>query len=165
MRLRVPALVVCLVLVSGVRASGPELAVPRVVNDLAALQGTWEIVGCEFGGRSIPKEQWAVLSWTFRQDRLTLNTKYPPVTEYRVEMGLVQRPARMTLQLNRAGGPTVILPAIYRLQDDTLQVCLAGNGPRPERFEAKPGGKGTLYTFQRVRNVLPSIDHSLVMEP
>jgi uncharacterized protein (TIGR03067 family) len=165
MRLRVLALSVCLVLVSGVWAGGPERVAPHVVNDLAALQGTWQIVGCEFGGRTIPKEQWAVLSWTFRQERLTLNTKSPSVTEYRVELDLAQRPARMVMQLNRPGGPTAVLPAIYRVQGDTLQVCLAGNGPRPERFEAKPGGKGTLYTFQRVRNVSPPVDHTLVMEP
>ena len=81
----------------------------HVVNDFAAIQGTWEIVTIEYGGRPV-KSLGGPAAWRFRGDQLTrlsmedLNKRPEPPPDYRFELDPRQRPGWFAISVNRLHG-------------------------------------------------------------
>src|SRR5437868_15514538 len=112
MRLRLFLIPVTLALLG----SGPPALPVRLADEYMQLQGTWELVAMVTGGRAQPVTP---NTWTIRGDRLTL-TVPKRQEEMRITLDPTKRPAWISFAQNRMG----CYDSIFRVQGDTLQVCM-----------------------------------------
>ena len=59
-------------------------------------------------------------------------------------------PPQVDLTLS-ANGMTVTLPGIFRIEKDTLTLCLTPVGDRPKKFESTEGSNHMLLTLKRAK--------------
>jgi RNA polymerase sigma factor (sigma-70 family) len=129
-------------------ATQPTTA-PATVNDLKAIQGTWEFVSAADNGRVAPAAE-------MRDIQIVITDK-----EFSFQQ--LGKSIRQTVFiLNASGNPKWIdldylsnrpVPGIYELIGDTLRICYNEGGPqRPTAFasEAKPSPNDTLFVLKRV---------------
>lgn len=57
-------------------------------------------------------------------------------------------PAELDMTLS-AGGMTITMPAIFKIDKDTLTLCLVPEGDRPKKFESAEGSVTMLLTLKR----------------
>src|SRR5579883_476750 len=128
-------------------------------QDLQKLQGTWELVGGENQGKTMPADlvQQSATKLAVTGDNFTITwndkgqgdamqggalkldeTKTPKTFDGQITMG-------------RQTGSTLL--GIYSLSGDELKLCYSKPGkPRPESFTTKDGDSGTsLFVFKRVK--------------
>jgi uncharacterized protein (TIGR03067 family) len=137
-------------------AAGPPSSAIRHSDDYARLQGTWAVVSAMRDRRWIEPTP---TTWTINGDRLTVvmsGRKY----ETRFTLNPLKRPAWLTFAEN----PLCYYNAVVRIQDGSLQVCMATaiNGSRPRHFDASVKGNMVLHIFKRV---LPPPNRPAVVEP
>jgi uncharacterized protein (TIGR03067 family) len=123
-------------------------------DDRDTIQGRWKPVSIERGGKPIA-------SRTEPNDKMALvieGDKYD-WTGGDVPMGgtytLDPSKTPKEIDLTPSGGPNRgrILKGIYRIQGDTLKVCLAGPGEgRATEFESKEGSRHSFYIMRRAKN-------------
>src|SRR5262249_22014976 len=125
-----------LIVAAWVLVSGTSLAQEKAQKDdgaarkdLAALQGSWEIVGKEFLGKKATKEEIAKLKGE-------MVIKGDKVAQWAEEIGEKLLLSKATLKLNPTARPKALdltytdgvlkgktVLAIYEVQGDTLRVC------------------------------------------
>ena len=126
-------------------------------KELAALQGTWVIVGKQFMGKTASEEE--VKKLTGRT--LIMENKKTEIGE---DLGKEEVISESTFKVDPAAKPkTMDLKfisgpfkgetqlALYELNGDTLKVCYSfGEGaPRPTEFAGKLDGKSLFLTYKR----------------
>lgn len=122
-----------------VTADGPG------TDDLAKLQGTWQLVAMETEGHEVPPEELKSRTAQYEGNRLTLRSG----TDIRRRGIVTLAPSRKPRAMNTwdQDGPyeDQTVPGIYDLDGDTLKICFARPGERrPEKFTTKMG-TGVLY--------------------
>jgi uncharacterized protein (TIGR03067 family) len=159
MRYAVALLAVVFVAVAAVRGSGPTRPDLRVVNGYADLLGSWKLVAIEMRGK-----QQAVSNQIRVFDYGRLAVKGPNFSKtIAVTIDSSKRPAWMTFSPNQLG----YYDSIYRVQGDTLQICMAdANAPRPDHFATDRGGKSSIGIHERHRPEPPRpLSRLVVAEP
>jgi uncharacterized protein (TIGR03067 family) len=136
----------CAALVILVGASSALGEDEKLTPDEMALQGTWTLVTREADGKK-EKAGPNPKTWVFAKQSLTINDR--PGLSGRYAFLLSEKASPKEMILSRVvGGKNVRLEAIYKLNGDTLVVCIASQGI-PEKFEAPKGSLDELLTFQR----------------
>jgi uncharacterized protein (TIGR03067 family) len=133
---------VAILLVGWAEGSGPVPRDLRVVDDYADLQGTWELQEMVTNGG---KTKITGNYWIVQRDRLTLKG-LGRQEEMRITVDVRRRPSSISFSKNRMG----CYDSIYRIEGNTLQVCMSVNAPRPKSFDMKAAGNVFLFTYKKV---------------
>jgi len=120
------------------------------------LQGSWDLQKIVLEGNPFPEVKG--VRFIFAADRLTIvppdenAEKFPKQT---LSFTLHPEENPKSIDTTNLDGPDkgMTLAGIYKIEDDTLTVCIAteGGAARPKDFESKEGSKLAVYTLQRAK--------------
>jgi uncharacterized protein (TIGR03067 family) len=119
-------------------------------KDLAALQGTWNLVAMEAEGDPVPPEDFKGWHAVYEGDALSLWSE----TEVRRRGIVTLDPSRQPRAINTwdLDGPyeDETVKGIYQLNGDSLKLCFSRPGQaRPEDFTTKKGTGFLLVEYRR----------------
>jgi len=126
-------------------AQQPE---PKKKTDLELLQGSWEIVGLEAGGKAEPAQNYRGNTFAFTRNKGTdvailREGIYPLEFTFTLDPAKTPKAIDLTTKGNTARG-------IYKLDGDDLVVCVSiGGSQRPTEFATKAGGDTETFTLKR----------------
>ena len=121
-------------------------------DELAKHQGTWAVVSQVRDGQDAPANVVASIRRVVEGDHVTWIREGKNFAGTKVVYDVTKSPH--ALDLIPDGGPHrgEHVLGIYKLEGDTLTICVADPGePRPSAFEAAAGSKRTLQTFKRIK--------------
>lgn len=129
------------------------LVSPALADDEAAKhRGTWAVTTLVRDGKEAPADVVASIRRVVEGDHVTWTRDGKTFAGTKVEYDTSKTPH--ALDLIPDGGPhrDKHVLGIYRLEGDTLTICVADpDEPRPTAFEATEGSKRTLQTFKRIK--------------
>jgi uncharacterized protein (TIGR03067 family) len=131
-------------------AVGAPAAKDDPTKNPPSLVGEWVAEKGVRGGddRAVPAES---VRFEFAADgkvRITEGSKSPEGTEYTADPKKV--PAEVSILLPPGKKEPPIL-GIYKVEGDTLTICLRNGGDRPTTFESPKGSDVMLLTLKRVK--------------
>jgi uncharacterized protein (TIGR03067 family) len=129
-----------------VAAPGPKNP-PK--KDVDPLLGQWVGAKFELGGLPFPVPAGGVFV-EFRADGKVVSREgvnAPEEDGYTADPK--KDPAEIDIRQSAKGGPT--LHGIYKVEGDTLTLCLVVDGKRPTKFESAAGGATILMIFRRAQ--------------
>jgi uncharacterized protein (TIGR03067 family) len=142
---------ICAVLLPAIGLAGVDASGPTRANvDVVSLQGEWEMLTMDVGGRQIGPETIPYKYWEFGPTELTFTDKRTNKTArgYTFHFDTLHRPAQIGITMTGYG---THLGLCHFLNRDTLIMSLGDMGAaRPERLESTIGTNVRLYTFRRV---------------
>src|SRR5262249_20098381 len=113
------------------------------------IQGTWQIVALEAGGKPEPERNYKWNSFTFSRDKSNDKAVLREVghlpTDFTFKLDPIPTPK--TIDLTTKTGIT--LRGIYKLEGDDLTMCLSVGSSRPTEFATKAGGDTETFTLKR----------------
>jgi uncharacterized protein (TIGR03067 family) len=149
---------IALIIAAGLLVTGTSLGQDAAQKDLAALKGSWEIIGKEYMGKKATREEVAKLKgdMVIKDNTVTQwaddagQTMVVSVAAWKLDPKANPKALDLTYTEGELKGETV--PAIYELKGDTLKVCYAMmNEKRPTEFAGKADGKAFLLIYKRVK--------------
>jgi uncharacterized protein (TIGR03067 family) len=141
-----PTLLTALALVAG--APAPKEPPKKDVNPLL---GEWVGEKAETAGMPLPVPAGG-MRMDFQPDgKLVIKegTKGPEEAGYTANSK--KDPHEIDLMPPAAGGKVMTMLGIYKVDGDTLTMCLAATGGRPTKFESAAGQATILMTFKRAK--------------
>ena len=115
-------------------------------EDLKKLQGKWELVKIIADGKEEKAEGGP---WTIKDNKLV----YGIGTYDVLTLDATKKPRTIDIKAFREeGGKEMVydLKAIYKIEDDTVTICVDPKGKQfPEAFESKAGSGLRLFTLRR----------------
>lgn len=135
----IPVLVLTLV-VSAPAAKEP----PK--KDAPTIAGHWTAESGIKGGRPDQNPTEASLEFA-AEGKLVLKERGREITgSYTTDAK--KDPAELDITLS-AGGMTMTMRAIFKIEKDTLTICMVPEGDRPKKFESPEGSVSMLLTLKR----------------
>jgi uncharacterized protein (TIGR03067 family) len=131
------------------------LAAPaaEVKKDEDRLQGNWKVTSVENAGKKADPKDFANWKMVVAGDKITEFDGKEVMDEYTFRLDAAARPAAidMTSLAGKSRGKT--MQGIYRLEGDTLTVCVSepGKKDRPREFRSAEDSAHVLLVFQRVK--------------
>jgi uncharacterized protein (TIGR03067 family) len=121
--------------------------------ELKKLQGAWHITTQEHGGKKTSAKELFSLSMVVDGERMT--TRDGPDLKEDAKIQLLNpkaKPAAIDLKIASGGDMNKVVKGIWKLQADTLTVCVAEpDKDRPSDFAAKEGTGHTLLVFKKIK--------------
>jgi len=136
-------------------ASSIESCLDDVPQDAVAsrdrLGGTWEAIRGDADGKAVPEERLRGFKMVFEGDKLTWDRPSGAKEEFVFKINPSKEPNEIDLTCITGKSKGLVTLAIYRLEKDTLTVCLPTPGAkeRPSKVDARKLGLSVL-TFKRV---------------
>src|SRR5437773_8569560 len=118
------------------------------MNDLDAMQGTWNLVSAMQDGNALPEDKVKQTTIVFKDDTF----RFPGSAEYATSRkGTIKVDATKTpKQMDAISTEKEVMSGIYELNGDNYKVCFAPVGkPRPDELTSKPGSGYILQVWQR----------------
>ena len=126
-------------------AQGKKAEKAEKADDLKALKGTWVGKTVTFDGDDVGANVAIQLHFIFDGEKVTqrgglakAGNTYLPIAQrdtYKVVLGTADKVKTIDLKSDRPGGKTI--PGIYKLEKDTLTICLNyKNADRPTEFKS-----------------------------
>ena len=133
-------------------------------GDLELLQGIWTVTALEADGQETPATMLANARIVIQRDRFT-STGMGADYEGTVKLSTSTKPRQIDMKFDAGPEKGNTNLGIYKLDGDTLKICLATSGTvRPSRFKST-SGSGFAVGSSSV-NVLPFPGfESMVMSP
>jgi uncharacterized protein (TIGR03067 family) len=131
-----------------VAAPGPKES-PK--KEAPGIVGAWTLEKMEFGGMALPVSDVGQLSLTFGADGAVVARKNGQVEPDggRFTHYPKKSPAEIDLTEGRAGGKDMTIKGIYKIDGETLTLCMTPMGDRPTKFES--AGQTILMVFKRMK--------------
>lgn len=124
-----------------------------VKDELARIQGTWQLVYAEMDGMTAPGEQIRPARVVIKGNSNTLYFGDKPIVQdvsFTLDPTATPRTADDTINDGPDKGKQI--HGIYELEGDTLASCVAKIGQeRPKKFSTTPGSGHSFRVFKRVR--------------
>lgn len=121
-------------------------------DDRAVSVGLWDVVSVEVNGKQVDPELVALLQVAYRADgSWSVLFKSLPLAEGTSTNDQAATPKTFEIETLASEHATPLKYAgIYRLEDDTRQLCFVEAGqPRPDTFTAPRGSRRVLVTLRR----------------
>src|SRR5262249_53158545 len=132
--------------------SGPPI-IPLIIGLLAASpgddparvererhQGTWAVVSFEREGKATPKETLDEIKRVVRGDQVVWTRDGEAFAETTVALDPSKAPKAIDVTPTSGPSKGKVAPGIYKLDADTLTICMAAPGKeRPSSFKAEKG--------------------------
>lgn len=132
-----------------VAAPAPK-EVPK--KEAPGIVGVWNLEKAEFGGMLLPLgTEGKQLSLTFAEDGTIIarkNGKEEPGPS-RFTHDAKKSPAEIDLTEGRPGAKEMTTKGIYKVEGETLTICMTPIGDRPTNFDS--GGQSMIMTFKRMK--------------
>ncbi len=122
------------------------------------LTGTWKVVAVEANGKKFPAEATKDFRFIFTADTLTRKRGEQAESGAGYRLNPSKSPAWIDMT-GQTDGKDVVIPAVYALDGDTLQLCfrmdykVAGKPnakqQRPEKLSGGEGSEQVLMTLKR----------------
>jgi uncharacterized protein (TIGR03067 family) len=124
-------------------------------DDFEQLQGTWKVERLEFGGQAMPANAVGELRMTFEGNSLTMMSDKNTREKGRFALVDGTEPPGIDIEEPRGGGMHMA-KGIYRLEEDTLTICMEEGGGRqggmrPKSFDTKGNDRVVLIVLKRVQ--------------
>jgi uncharacterized protein (TIGR03067 family) len=104
-------------------------------KDLEKMQGDWAQVSMDLGGYKVPEDDAQAYFRTIKGDHYTVNRFMKVSGKGTLKLDATKNPK--TFDATPDGGKTPSVAGIYKIEGDTLTLCIAPPGkPRPTKFEA-----------------------------
>jgi uncharacterized protein (TIGR03067 family) len=142
-------LVVCVVLslAAGKDRKGP------VKEELKKLQGTWEATKITFNGDEVSEDDTGKISLTIKGDSAAVGANKKIKGEYgkvKLKVDPSVTPKTIDVSVARGDKKGVKLEGIYKLEKDTLTLCIKVLGTeRPDKFESPAGESIALVVMKK----------------
>ena len=117
-------------------------------KDAPTLVGVWVAESAIKGGKPDKNPSDATLEFT-ADGKVVLKEKAKDITGT-YTTALKKDPAELDMTLE-GGGMSVNMPGIFKIEKDTLTLCLVFMGERPTRFESPEGSMTLLLTLKRAK--------------
>jgi uncharacterized protein (TIGR03067 family) len=133
----------CLLLVSGLLSAADAPGADAIAQEWKRLDGAWELVLPE-GDMSQPFR----LEIAERKGTVIFNPTAK--VAFKLSLDISTAPACLDIDLQEQ---KIVFEAIYKVENDTLTVCLseANVRERPTRFPEKTEGNQRLFVFRRLK--------------
>lgn len=131
----------------------PETPVAVDAAALKKLQGTWQLTGQEHGGKKAEMKDLADTTLEVNRTAFTSRDGIDIKEDSRVSR-LDPRAKPAAIDLTIVAGPDIdkVVQGVWKLEGDTLTICVAEPGKeRPKAFAGKEGTGHTLLVFRRAR--------------
>ncbi len=135
-------------------ASWPQLA--RHVEQLRALEGTWEFAALEIDGGTMPPDSLSASRLLIDGDRFRMES---PEANYEGVFNIDVEAEPHGIDIEFVAGPEAgnTNHGIFRIAGDRLEICLDVNGkPRPTAFRTAAGSGHALETLRRASSARPA---------
>jgi uncharacterized protein (TIGR03067 family) len=132
--------------------TAPVLLAPKDSEDAERkkFQGLWLVAAQEVGGKKVEAKKLAGLKMTVAGDKMTTRDGTEVLDESTFRLGPGARPRTIDLTLTAGPHRGKSVRGIYKLEGDTLTVCVGEpNGARPKALVTKVGSGHMLLVFQR----------------
>jgi uncharacterized protein (TIGR03067 family) len=120
-----------------------------------SIVGSWTVEKVEFGGMALPvgAAGFGELSLTFAADGAFISRKggqeKPETGRYAHDAK--KSPAEIDITETRGGAKDMTVRGIYKIDGETLTICMSPMGERPTKFESPAGGQTIMMTFKRMK--------------
>jgi uncharacterized protein (TIGR03067 family) len=125
-------------------------------KEAPGIIGSWSLEKAELGGMALPPAGAAAmgeLSLKFNEDGTVVATKggkaEPENTRYTHDAK--KSPPEIDITEGRGGGKDMIIKGIYKIEGETLTLCMSPLGERPTKFESPAGAQIIMMTFKRIK--------------
>lgn len=128
---------------------------PAIKAEVERFQGDWVMAASESAGVKLPPERFSTYRRTVKGDtyRIDIANDSGPVT-VRGRFALNPKATPSTIDAAPEGGDVML--GIYKLEDDTLTLCMARSGePRPTKFSADAESRATMTVWKRAKPAEP----------
>jgi uncharacterized protein (TIGR03067 family) len=118
-------------------------------KDADPLQGTWKLTGGKVRGDPLPEGEDGG-KWVLKDGKYTF-TSPEMVEEGTYKIDTSKKPAQLDLDITAGNDKGKKQVGIYKVEGETLTVCLAfpGGKERPSEFDTKEGSDRLLFIFKR----------------
>lgn len=124
----------------------PPAPKAKAKKDQDLIQGNWDIVGLEAGGKAEEEKNYKGNTFRFDKDKaFLLERNYPPV-EFALALDPTRTPKTIDLTAKNA-----VVRGVYKLDGDNLTLALGVGSARPTDFATKAGGDAEVFHLRRNR--------------
>jgi uncharacterized protein (TIGR03067 family) len=123
----------------------------KLPPDLDKLQSTWIPSSAMFDGASAPAEVLKERLWVIAGDQLSELNKGRRERKATLLLDPAKKPAAFDLTYTEGDAKGQTGHGIYKIDGDTLTVCMALPGERPKDFTTKRGDGLALLVFKRAK--------------
>jgi uncharacterized protein (TIGR03067 family) len=132
-----------------VARAGDEALTGEAADELERLQGTWQAVSMERGGRPSPPQALEGHQWVIEGDRGTQMLRGSVGFVFKIALDPTKEPREIDLILSR-NREERRKRGIYRLEDGVLTIChIPSDGERPTEFTTEGHPEWILTAFKR----------------
>lgn len=116
--------------------------------DCKAMQGTWLASTAELGGKPFPEQFRKSLKLSIKDDHYTVMAESKDEGTLKLDAG--KSPKTMEIKGTQGPNQGKTIPAIYKIEGDTLTICYnLGGKDFPTEFVSKTGTKLFLVEYKR----------------
>src|SRR5262249_7063664 len=126
-------------------AAREQPAGPKKKTDQDLIQGIWDIVGLESGGKAQPAANYKGNTFLITRDKAVLREGVNPFIEFTFALEPAKTPR--SIELTTIKGNSV--HGIYKLDGDDLTLTVSLSGTRPGDFATRTGGDSETFILKR----------------
>lgn len=121
-------------------------------DDLKKLEGDWKFTTWVSNGNDLPQELLEIAKWSVKGDKYTFEMGENK-EEGTIKLDSAKKPAKIDLDIKDGNDKGKAQPGIYKIEGDTITICLArpGNKDRPTEFSGKGEDGHILVTIKRLK--------------
>ena len=123
-----------------------------VAKEDKKFEGTWNVVSMESGGKKVPEEHFADMTFTFKGKTYEQKVGDMIVEGGKQDLDPSKKPLQMDITVSEGDAKGKKQLAIYEWDgEDTVKICAANHGEakRPEKFETKEGAGDMIFVLKR----------------